>query len=61
MIDNDPKAQGARPESDQPQTKSARARYQRPVLAHLGSVNRLTLSISAPTRTDGMKNVKVVP
>jgi|HubBroStandDraft_6_1064221.scaffolds.fasta_scaffold155932_2 hypothetical protein len=36
----------------------ARAHYERPVLKHLGSVNRLTLAISVGGATDGSKNAK---
>jgi hypothetical protein len=61
MIEKDPEAQEARAKGDGAPDENRRARYQRPVLAHLGSVNRLTLAVSALTRGDGMKNVKVVP
>jgi hypothetical protein len=59
MIEKDPEAQDARAEGGQARDDSRRARYQRPVLAHLGSVNRLTLSASAPSRGDGSQFLKV--
>ncbi len=57
MIDRDRPDTEARAERTHDEKR--RARYQRPVLTHLGSVNRLTLSASVMARGDGSKFVKV--
>jgi hypothetical protein len=57
MVDREPEGPNAQAKEERPQDKR-RARYERPVLTHLGSVNRLTLSVSVLGRNDGSKSIK---
>lgn len=58
MIERDPEAPATEAAAGHVSDGTRRARYRSPVLAHLGSVNRLTLSVSSQGRTDGFKHVK---
>lgn len=42
-----------------PSTSTRRLPYEKPVLRRLGSVNKMTLSQSGGTMTDGSKTIKV--
>jgi hypothetical protein len=42
------------------QEGTRRARYEQPVLRRLGSVNKLTLSVSNQPANDGSRGVKMV-
>ncbi len=62
---NEPKADTAPPADEEGQKTTAepsptrRLPYEKPVLKRLGSVNKLTLSVSGGVATDGSKTVKM--